>query len=105
MSSTHLRSCRASGTKNAWRDRRLFVRAPFDPSLARLLLIAPGGWPVGLDYTSGFSKINNPDRFAPDVLPDEGARFDRRLDACHIWNDERLAYLSAELDTDTLARR
>ena len=37
-------------------DRRLFVRAPFDPSLVRLLLIAPGGWPVGLDYRAGSRK-------------------------------------------------
>ena len=46
-------------------DARLFQRAPFDPALARLL--AGSGAPpmVALDYVSGFSKINNPDRFAP----------------------------------------
>jgi hypothetical protein len=86
-------------------DRRLFVRAPFDPSLARLLLIAPGGWPVGLDYATGFSKINNPDRFAPDVSSDEGARFDRRYRPVPQLDDERLAYLyPRQLDADTLQR-
>jgi hypothetical protein len=87
------------------RDRRLFVRAPFDPSLVRLLLVAPGGWPVGLDYASGFSKINNSDRFAPDVSPDEGARFDRRYRPVPQLDDERLAYLyPPKLDTDALQR-
>src|SRR5262249_22608238 len=34
-------------------DRRLFARAPFDPALVRLLLMAPGGRLVGLDYATG----------------------------------------------------
>src|SRR5581483_2937285 len=46
-------------------DRRLFVRAPVDTALVRLLVGTPGGLPVALDYASGFSKINNADRFAP----------------------------------------
>jgi len=86
-------------------DRRLFVRAPFDPSLVRLLLIAPGGWQVGFDYATGFSKINNPDRFAADVSPDEGARFDRRYRPVPQLDDERLAYLyPPQLSADTLQR-
>ena len=56
-------------------DTELFVRAPFDPALARLLLRDPATRAVAFDYLSGFSKINNPDRFAPDVLEGEAARF------------------------------
>ncbi len=44
-------------------DARLFQRAPFDPALARLLPRSGAPWMVAVDYVSGFSKINNPDRF------------------------------------------
>jgi hypothetical protein len=73
-------------------DRRLLARAPFDPSLAALLFrtAAPS---VALDYTTGFSKINNPDRFAPDDFADEGARFDRRYRPVAQLDEERIAYL------------
>jgi len=77
-------------------DRRLFVRAPFDPALARLLFATPGARGVALDYTLGFSKINNPDRFAADIPADEGARFDRRYRPVPQLDEERLAYLYPE---------
>jgi hypothetical protein len=83
-------------------DRRLFVRAPFDPALVRLLLATPGGWTVALDYASGFSKINNPDRFSADVSADEGARFDRQYRPVAQLDEERLAYLyPAHVDAGT----
>jgi hypothetical protein len=73
-------------------DRRLFARAPFDPALAALLFrTAPPS--VALDYTAGFSKINNPDRFEPDDFADEGARFDRRYRPVAQLDEERIAYL------------
>jgi hypothetical protein len=86
-------------------DRRLFVRAPFDPALSRLLFAIPGARGVALDYTLGFSKINNPDRFAPDVPADEGARFDRRYRPVPQLDEERLEYLYPKtIDPDTFAR-
>lgn len=85
-------------------DRRLFVRAPFDPALARLLFKVPGARAVALDYTIGFSKINNPDRFAADVPADEGARFDRRYRPVPQLDEERLEYLYPKtIDRGTFA--
>src|SRR5439155_25958637 len=85
-------------------DRRLFVRAPFDPSLVRLLFTTPGARGVAIDYLTGFSKINNPDRFARDVPADEGARFDRRYRPVPQLDEERLAYLYPEtIDRGTFA--
>jgi hypothetical protein len=46
-----------------------------------------------LDYASGFSKINNPDRFAPDTPSEEGPRFDRRYRSVEQVDEQRLAYL------------
>jgi hypothetical protein len=86
-------------------DRRLFVRAPFDPALARLLFAIPGARAVALDYTLGFSKINNPDRFAPDVPADEGARFDRRYRPVPQLDEERLEYLYPKTIDPTLFAR
>jgi hypothetical protein len=86
-------------------DRRLFVRAPFDPALARLVFAIPGARSVALDYTLGFSKINNPDRFAPDLPADEGARFDRRYRPVPQLDEERLEYLYPKtIDGETFAR-
>jgi hypothetical protein len=85
-------------------DRRLFVRAPFDPALARLLFNVPGARGVALDYTLGFSKINNSDRFAADVPADEGARFDRRYRPVPQLDEERLDYLYPKtIDRGTFA--
>jgi hypothetical protein len=84
-------------------DARLFQRAPFDPSLARLLVQDGAPWPVTLDYVSGFSKINNPDRFGDD-RPAEAARFDRRYRAVEQIDRQRLAYLYPA-GTDEQAQR
>jgi hypothetical protein len=87
------------------RDSRLFVRAPFDPALARLLLQQPGAAWTALDYISGFSKINNPDRFEPDVFVDEGSRFDRVYRPVRQLDEQRLAYLyPPEVDQAVLTR-
>jgi hypothetical protein len=73
-------------------DARLFQRAPFDPSLARLLVRHKAPWRVTLDYVTGFSKINNPDRLAAD-RPAEAARFDRRYRPVDQIDRQRIAYL------------
>jgi hypothetical protein len=49
-----------------------------------------------VDYISGFSKINNRDRFAPDRFADEGSRFDRPYRPIGQIDQERLAYLYPE---------
>lgn len=57
------------------KDVKLFQRAPFDLTLAKLLLYYSFNKDinrsVAIDYISGFSKINNHDRFSLDVLDDE----------------------------------
>ena len=73
-------------------DARLFHRAPFDPALARLLAGSGAAWQVTLDYVTGFSKINNADRFAPDV-PAEASRFDRRYRPIDQLDRQRIEYL------------
>jgi len=75
------------------KDTRLFARAPFDPALARLLAQNPATRRVALDYVSGFSKINNPDRFQPDVNDDERTRFDKTYRPVPQLDRQRLDYL------------
>ena len=73
-------------------DARLFHRAPFDTALAALLARSGASWRVTLDYVTGFSKINNTDRFAPDV-PAEASRFDRRYRPIEQLDQQRIDYL------------
>jgi hypothetical protein len=73
-------------------DARLFHRAPFDPALAALLARSGASWRVPFDYVTGFSKINNADRFAPDV-PAEASRFDRRYRPIEQLDRQRIDYL------------
>jgi len=51
-------------------EPKLLARTPWDPALARALaraVLHDGvSWRGWLDYASGFSKINNRERFAPD---------------------------------------
>ena len=58
-----------------------------------LLLGRPATRSVAADYITGFSKINNRDRFVPDRVPEAGARFDRRYRPVPQIDRERLAYL------------
>ncbi len=87
-------------------DATLFTRAPFDPSLARLMLRAGTPPSAVLAYASGFSKINNEDRFEPDRRADEGAAFDRRYRRVPQVDRQRLEYLyPREVDAVVLAHR
>lgn len=74
-------------------DTRLFLRAPFDASLARVLLSEPATRSMGVDFVTGFSKINNKDRFAADVTPEESTRFNRTYRPVKQIDDQRLEYL------------
>ena len=74
-------------------DTRLFLRAPFDPPLAWLLLRDPVTRSMAFDYLTGFSKINNRDRFAVDVTPEESTRFNRAYRPVRQIDEQRLEYL------------
>lgn len=74
-------------------DTELFRRAPWDPTLARMLLTDPVTRTVALDYVSGFSKINNPDRFEPDLFEAEGSRFERSYRPIPQIDRQRLEFL------------
>ena len=76
-------------------DARLLLRAPFDASLARLLLRNSETRARAVDYIVGFSKINNASRFVVDVA-DEEARFDRKYRAVQQIDEQRIEYLYAE---------
>ena len=74
-------------------DTQLFERAPFDPWLVGALLGDPSTRLTGLSYTVGFPKINNPDRFKPDVTEDEALRFNRTYLPSPQLDKQRLDYL------------
>ncbi len=74
-------------------DVRLFDRAPFDPSLVQLLWQTPASRSVALDYTLAFSKINNPDRFKPDISDDEATKFDKTYRPVKQIDTQRISYL------------
>ncbi len=90
-------------------DAKLLRRTPLDPSVARRLLaysVREGVSPLAaLDYLSGFSKINNRERFQRDVWEGE-AQFERayRPSASAVKN--RIAYLYPDgaADEATFAR-
>ena len=87
-------------------DVRLFHRAPFDPTLARLLLQSPASRSVAFDYIAGFSKINNPDRFTSDVRAEEGTRFSRTYRPVRQIDQQRLEYLyPREIDDEAISVR
>lgn len=75
------------------RDVRLLDRAPFDLRLAALLFETPATRQVAFDYLLGFSKINNQDRFKPDVREEEGSRFLRAYRPVPQIDEQRIAYL------------
>lgn len=88
-------------------DTKLLARTPFSAALAvsfaRYSLqesVDPRAW---LDYATGFSKINNRDRFRPDVWEGE-ATFDRTFKPSVTADRKRIAYLYPNV-TDEAARR
>lgn len=86
-------------------DSRLFLRAPFDVSLARVLLSDAATRSMGVDFVTGFSKINNKDRFAPDMTPEESTRFNRAYRPVKQIDDQRLEYLyPQQIDQAVFAR-
>jgi len=78
------------------RDASLFVRAPFDPGLFRVLMNEPSARATAFEYLGGFPKINNKDRFAADTFPDAGARFERSYRPVPQVDRQRISYLYPE---------
>lgn len=77
-------------------DAKLLRRTPFAPTVARKFLgysMNEGVDAVAvLDYVTGFSKINNRDRFKPDIWEGE-AKFDRAFRPSATAERKRIAYL------------
>ena len=90
-------------------DPGLLARTPYDPSLLVRLwqyVLRDGLSPLAaLDYSFGFSKVNNRDRFARDVWDGE-AQFERRYRPSARAENERIAYLypQGSADAARLAR-
>lgn len=88
-------------------DRDLLARTPLDAPTLRLYAryLRHGVDPRGfLDYATGFSKINNHDRFEPDRWEAE-ENFDRTIRPSAHADQERIAYLYPEPpDVAALAR-
>ena len=90
-------------------DAKLLRRTPFDPAIAGRLWdyarregVDPRAF---LDYLSGFSKINNRERFRRDVWEGE-AQFDRAYRPSTTATSKRIAYLYPDgTSPDALARR
>ncbi len=88
-------------TSRAWNedrfaDAKLIRGTPFEPAIARLMwnyVRRDGVDPRALlDYLSGFSKINNRDRFQRDAWEGE-AQFDRVYPSSTTAVTKRIAYL------------
>lgn len=90
-------------------DVKLIRRTPLSGSLARRLLAygLAHGVPLtaALDYLSGFSKINNEERFERDVWEGE-AKFERVFRFSQVQDRQRIAYLYPfeQVDAATLER-
>ena len=77
-------------------DAKLLRRTPFDPAIARALLGYMRNEGVDpralLDYVSGFSKVNNRERFERDIWEGE-LQFDRVYRTSATAVAKRIAYL------------
>lgn len=76
-------------------DRDLLARTPLEAATLRLFAgyLVEGVDPRALlDYAAGFSKINNHDRFEPDIWEGE-TRFDRVVRPSDTADAERIDYL------------
>ena len=106
-------SIRSPSISRAWNedrfaDAKLIRGTPFAPALARRLgnyVRRDGVDPRALlDYLSGFSKINNRDRFQRDVWEGE-AQFDRVFRSSATAVAQRIAYLYPDAKTPELCAR
>lgn len=89
-------------------DVKLLHRAPFDPALARLMasyaargLINPV---TAIHYVTGFPKINNGDRFKPDLHEME-SKFEKVARPSERSAKQRIAYLYPDTIEDRAVAR
>lgn len=97
-----------SWNEERFEDAKLLARTPFDRGTAMALweYVRDDGVPARawLDYVTGFSKINNRDRFKPDAWEGE-AQFDRTWRPSTSAVDKRIKYLFPDgTRADALAR-
>ena len=74
-------------------DARLFQRAPLDPDLVQVLWRHPPARTIMWNYISGFLKINNQNRFAPDISDAEATKFTRTYRSIAQIDRQRVEYL------------
>lgn len=77
-------------------DSAMLARAPFDPTLVATLWKYPWARDEILPYASGFTKINNKDRFAPDRTEAELTKFDKTYRPIPQIDTQRITYLYPE---------
>ncbi|MEX2482452.1 MAG: hypothetical protein WD928_16460 [Gammaproteobacteria bacterium] len=86
-------------------DSALLARAPLDVDLVTTLARYPWARDELLPYISGFTKINNHDRFAPDRSDAELNKFDKIYRPIPQIDRERVAFLyPAEISDSEFAR-
>lgn len=76
-------------------DTAMFKRAPFDWRLVDTLMRYSWARNLILPYATGFTKINNQDRFAPDLPDSEINKFETTYFDNPQLDRERIAYLYA----------
>jgi len=74
-------------------DANMFLRAPLDPALVTTLWCHPWARENMLDYVTGFSKINNPNRFKADVSDAERESFHKIYRPIAYLDRQRIQYL------------
>ncbi len=74
-------------------DDKLLARAPLDPDLVATLARYSWAWDEVLPYVTGFSKINNQDRFAADRSDAELTKFAKTYRPIPQIDRQRVAYL------------
>ncbi len=93
----------AQWNEDRFADAKLLRRTPFDPALAWQFLRYSLNYGVqataALDYATGFSKINNRERFKPDIWEGEN-KFDRVARPSAAADAKRIEYLYPESAPD-----
>jgi len=89
-----------------FQDTRLFARAPFDLQLFQVLFRDRASRSVAWDYLVGFSRINNADRFKPDITEDEAnRRFNKTYRPVKQIDEKRIKYLYPQQIDQALFQR
>ncbi len=97
----------AQWNEERFADAKLLRRTPFDPALAwqflRHSLNDGVRATAALDYLTGFSKINNRERFKPDIWEGE-TKFDRTARPSAAADRKRIEYLYREPESLVFSR-